>query len=379
MKRVGFLGAYSIDNAGDALIGLATRQAIRARVPDLDARTYAPAFPQPFWGHDFSRARGIDGEIVPVPAGEEMDWARDLDALIVGGGGIVNLDPSFRPFLLGRPERWDPALPAAWNAVCSQNTAWYAGGFEAAYQAVRRCCEALRYVSVRNRTTVTFLRRCGYAGPVELVPDPTFALALPDGADAAVDALLAEHGVADAPARIGVSIGNAIADPRAADFFRDLFASLERLGRAGATLVLFPFGHLRGDLECLELAAARLPGATVVRRRLSAPEAWRLVGRMSFTVVTRYHAMLAALTQEVPFVVLDEYLSDDVASSKIRELIAEHGLEPLYLCPFLSRRPSWKLEDLFHARAAISFATTLAGARQRLARHYDEMIAALDL
>ena len=57
-------------------------------------------------------------------------------------------------------------------------------------------------------------------------------------------------------------------------------------------------------------AAVHLPGAVVIRRRLRALELWRLIGKMSFVIATRYHAMLAAFAQDVPFVVIDEYLSD---------------------------------------------------------------------
>ena len=44
-----------------------------------------------------------------------------LDALVIGGGGLVSSSPSFRPFLLGNPEDWPASVPAAWSGVCSQN------------------------------------------------------------------------------------------------------------------------------------------------------------------------------------------------------------------------------------------------------------------
>src|SRR5437868_13044272 len=125
MKRIGFLGAFSIDNAGDAIVGYAGRQALRELVPDAHQITFAPAFPHSFWGHAWDRDRGIDTEIVSVPAGASMEWAHDLDALVIGGGGILNLDPAFRPFLLGKPEDWGVTRAAAWNGLCSQNQPWY--------------------------------------------------------------------------------------------------------------------------------------------------------------------------------------------------------------------------------------------------------------
>lgn len=373
MKRLGFLGAFSIDNPGDALVGYAGRQALRALVPDAEQVTFAPAFPHPFWGHATDRARGIDTELVAVPASTDMSFARDVDALIIGGGGIINLDPAFRPFLLGDPERYD-GPPAAWNGVCSQNQPYYAAEHAATYEAVRRCCERLRRVAVRNRTTATFVRRCGYEGPLHVIPDPTLLLDVPAGVEGAVDALLDELGVDRGRPTAGVSLGPALLDERTRRFFGELFVALRRLP---AQLVVFPFGPVHGDDQLVDAVAAELPGARAVRRRLAPLEVWRLVGRMSFYVGCRFHAVLAAFAQDVPFVVLDEYLSDQMASSKTREFIADTGLEPHYLCPFLPGSPAWKVENLFAARAAVSFARRREELRARLRAHYAELVAAL--
>ena len=382
MTRIGFLGAYSIDNAGDAIVGYAGRQALARLVPDAEQVVYAPAFPHAFWHHGWDKDRGIDREIVAVPADDSIAWAEGLDALVIGGGGIINLDPSFRPFLLGRPERWPVSRAAAWNAVCSQNQPWYAGAEHDAYEAVRECCERLRYVSVRNRTTLTFVRRCGFAGPVHLVPDPAFALELPAEVEPRVDELIASLGLASDRVPIGISIGPSIRDPRTAAFFDALFATLEQLGRdpmLRLQFVVFPFSHLQGDDTVVAGVAARLPGAVIVRERLAPLLLWRLIGRMAMYVGCRYHAMLAAIAQDVPFLVLDEYLSDAVASSKTRELVVDLGLEPHYLCPYLPASPAWKVEEIIRARDRVTFANRVTELRAQLAAHYARMIAALGM
>jgi hypothetical protein len=382
MKRIGFLGAVSLDNAGDAIVGYAGRQALRALVPDAEQVVFSPAFPHEFWHHAWDRDRGIDTEIVSVPADDTMAWAADLDALVIGGGGIVNLDPSFRPFLLGRPERWSAAQPAAWNGVGSQNQPWYAGAHRDGYEAVRQCCEQLRYVGVRNRTTLSFVRRCGFEGEVHVIPDPALGLEIPADVDARVDRAFAELGVDPARLLIGVSIGPSIKDPRTQPFFRALLATLAALHGDPALriqFVVFPFSHMQGDDEIVDTVAGELPGAVVVRRRLAPLELWRLIGRMGVYIGCRYHAMLAAFAQNVPFVVLDEYLSDTIASSKTREFIADLGLEPHYLCPYLPSSPAWKLEELVRARTSVSFAGRLAELRGRIRAHYTRMIAALGL
>jgi hypothetical protein len=382
LKRIGFLGAFSIDNAGDAIVGYAGRQAVRALVPDAEQFVYAPAFPHEFWHHAWDRDRGIDAEITPVPADDTMDWARDLDALVIGGGGIINFDPSFRPFLLGRPERWDRSRAAAWNAVCSQNQPWYAGARSESHDAVRTCCEKLRYVAVRNRTTLTFVRRCGFEGEVHVVPDPALAMVVPPGVDERVDDILRELGVTGDRLLVGISVGPSITDARTTQFFRELFAALAALQRNSAArlqFIVFPFSHLQDDDQITEAVAKNLTDALVVRRRLGPLELWRLIGQMDVYLGSRYHAMLAAFAQNVPFLVLDEYLSDTMGSSKTREFIADLGLEPHYLCPYLPTSPAWKVDLVFGARARISFIKRLAEMRTRIGAHYARMVTALGL
>lgn len=387
MKRVGFLGAYSIDNAGDVLVGYATRQAVRALAPDCPQTVYAPDFPQAFWRHGWDRGRGIDTEITKVPASAQAGWARELDALIIGGGGIVSIDPSFRPFLLGEPGAFPGGVRAAWNGVCSQNQPTYLAGCADDYQVVRACCERLQYVSVRNRSTLRFVRGCGFAGEVHVVPDPALLLDAEQhpehGSDeAAITALLRDSGVEPTGLLIGVSVGEALRDGRAAAFYQDLFAALGRLRAQRAEpceILFFPFGAVYDEAELQAEAARCVPGARVLARALDPLGLWRLIRRLGVYVCTRYHAMLAAFVQNVPFLVLDQYLSDAVATSKIREFVADGGLEAFYLCPFLSLRPAWKLEGLFYGRAEVSFRPGIADCQRRLREHYRRMLTRLAL
>ena len=387
MKRIGFLGAYSIDNAGDILVGYATRQAVNALLPGCAQEVYAPDFPEAFWRHGWDRARGIDAEITPVPPSGEVAWALRLDALIIGGGGIVSTEPSFRPFLLGEPGQFPSDVRAAWNGVCSQNQPTYLAGCERDYQVVRACCERLNYVSVRNRSTLRFLRGCGFAGEVNVIPDPALLLDAehhPEhGSDqAAIDTLLRDSGVDPTRLLIGVSVGEALRDGRAAAFYDELFAALGRLraeSEVPCEVLFFPFGAVYGEAELQAEAARRVPGARVLARPLDPLGLWRLIGRLGVHVCTRYHAMLSAFAQNVPFLVLDQYLSDAVATSKIREFIADGGLEAFYLCPFLSLRPAWKLDGLFYGRAQVSFRPGIADCQRRLREHYRQMLTKLGL
>lgn len=382
MKRIGLLSASSIDNAGDVLVGYAARQALRAALPGCEVQAFAPVLPHAFWGHEFSRARGLDGDITPVPPSGPLDWADGLDALVVGGGGLILSEAGFAPFLLGDPARWDGRVPAAWNGLCSQNTPSHLAGLAPHYAAVRACCERLRYVSVRNATTERFLRRCGYAGPIHVVPDPALLLDVPADPRELHLAALAACGIDPARRRplIGVSVGGAVTDPHAAGFFAELLPAIDAAARElGADVVLFPFGQVYGDAAYQLRAAAAIPSARVLRTPLDALGLWRLIGHLDVYVCTRLHAMLAAFAQDVPFLVLDEYLSDEIASSKIREFVVDGGLEPLYLCPSLSRHPAAKLRALLHGRADVSFASGVALLRERLQAHYRDMIAALGL
>jgi hypothetical protein len=108
---------------------------------------------------------------------------------------------------------------------------------------------------------------------------------------------------------------------------------------------------------------------------------WRTIGALDLYVCTRYHAMLAAFAQDVPFLVMDEYLTDATASSKIREFVADTELEGLYLAPCLSMQPAAKLDNALSIVGddAFTFGARLAAMRERLREHYDAMIEALGL
>ena len=374
VARVGFLGSYSIDNTGDVVIGAATRAAVRARVA-CDEVVLAPALPQALWRHDWSAARGLGVPIRPVAPGGDVHFADDLDALVIGGGGIVMPIPGFEPFLLGDPAAWGE-VPAAWNAVGSQSTPWFAPELAGFYARVRGACARLRLVSVRNRTTETFLRRCGWDGPIEVVPDPAIGFAAPP--DPAVDAALASLGLAGGRPLVGLSLGTSLLAARAAAFYDPLLAELERLAGAGEVeVVVFPFGGIYGDAEVARRAAARVPHARLLEVALGPVATWQLVGRLDLCVCARLHAAIAAYAQEVPFLVCDEYFSDQTASSKIRELVVERGLEPAYLCPFAGERPAWRLA-LALADPVVR-PDALAADRAALDRHFDRLVAALGL
>jgi hypothetical protein len=360
MPRVGFLGAYSIDNTGDVVVGLATRQQLRARV-DLDEVVLSIDLPHSLWRHDWSGIRRVD------PADREGRFADDLDALVIGGGGILMPLPGFDAFLArGR-------APSAWNGVCSQSTPWFDRTLAPFYAEVKAACERLRYVSVRNTTTARLVRHCGWEGPLEIVPDASLAFEAPP--DAAVARELAR--ATDRPL-VGLSVGNSLLDGRAARFYAELLGELEKLAAAGAIeLVVFPFGRIYGDVELARRAASAMPHARVVGTALDPTQTWQLVGKLDLCVCARLHAALGAYAQNVPFLVLDEYLSDTTGTSKIRDFIVDRELEASYLCPFVGARPGARVNLALAERKPAT--ASLAADRAALARHFDRMTEALGL
>ena len=379
---IGFLGAYSIDNAGDAIVGYASRRAVLDLVPNVEYQVLAPALPHAFWAHGWDRERGAGEPIRAVPASDDCAWAADFDAVIIGGGGVINLDPSFAPFRLGDPARWPARCAAAWNGVGSLNQPWYLSAHQADYARVRACCERLAYTSVRNRTTLRFVRECGFAGDVEVIPDPAIALAaVPDACEREIDAVLATLALAPRRGRarplVGLSLGAAISAPIAVAFF----AALEKLLRELAgecDLLIFPFSRMQDDAAAHAALAQRL-GARTLPQPLSPLAQWALIGRLDAYVGSRFHAVIAAYTQNVPFVAIDEYLRDTIASSKIRELLVDRGLEVHYVCPFLPEASAWKIGALIRDRDRISYEKLVADDRRRLATHYRSMLERLQL
>ncbi len=361
MPRVGFLGAYSIDNTGDVIVGLATRQQVRARVPGCEEIVMSVELPHSLWRHEWSGIRRVD------PADREGKFADDLDAVVIGGGGILMPLPGFDAFLArGR-------APSAWNGVCSQSTPWFDPTLGAFYAEVRAACARLRYVSVRNHTTARLVRHAGWDGPLEIVPDASLAFDAPP--DPAVDRELAR--ASDKPL-VGLSVGNALLDGRAAQFYAELFSELARLvGARAIELVVMPFGRIYGDVELARRVAHAIPGARLVATALDPTQTWQLVGKLDLYICARLHAALAAYAQGVPFLVCDEYLSDTTGTSKIRDFIVDRELEPSYLCPYIATRPAARLRLALAERRPAD--EVLANDRAALARHFDRMVAALEL
>ena len=379
MTRIGFLGAFSIENAGDQLLGYAVRQVFEKRLPKAEQRLFAPELRGAFWRHAWDDARGLGAPITRVPI-DGTSWTKGLDAVVIGGGAILRLEPEFRPFVLGDPRRWSRDVPAAWNALGAEATPAYLAAHRADYDRVAQCCEKLAYASVRNELTARFVRRCGYRGDLHVVPDPTLLLETPD--DDFAERTLRASGVDTSAYVLGLSVGTSLRDARAQHFHQELFSTLAKLVAKGTLeVVLFPFGEVYGDSELARMAHSAIPGSKLLDANLSALERWRLVGGLDFYLCARWHAMLAAFAQDVPFLVMDEYLSDATASSKIREFVADTDLEELYLAPLVSMRPALKLDNAFSIVGAedYSFAPRLSAMRERLRRHYDALIAALHL
>ncbi|MCE9573428.1 MAG: polysaccharide pyruvyl transferase family protein [Deltaproteobacteria bacterium] len=366
MPRIGFLGAFSIDNAGDALVGLATRQQVLARIA-AEPIVLAPTPRARHYRVDTSEARGLGLPIRAIAPGGPPTWSADLDALVIGGGGILSLDDDFAAVV-----EWG-GVPAAWNSLCAQNAPWYLPACADRYRAIRDACARLAFLSVRNRSTARFLRGCGVTEPIALAPDPAIALALPSPVDGA--ALLAEAGLGARPV-VGISVGGAIRDPRAAACFDQLLPALDALD---ADLLLFPFGNIYGDDDHQRLAATRLRRARRFPRPLGPLELWALIGALDLHVATRLHGLIAAYAQATPVVVLDEYLSDLTGTSKIREFVVERELEDRYICPYLGHHATIKLALAWDQRTADRARLAAAAALDRaaLADHFDRLVAAL--
>lgn len=365
--QLGLLGAWSIDNPGDVILHVAVRQALGERLRDARLIAFAPQFPQRFWRHDF-RGRGA-GAIRPIRPGGTVAWASPLDAVVIGGGGLIGFTPTFACFQTPGSARWPRHVRAAWNALGHQSPRSARLSPEQRRRLVA-CCERLSYLSVRSLRTAEVIERCGYRGPIAVVPDPAIGLRLP-GPDRTPSILRAAGAEAGEPL-VGISVGRAILDARCAAFFDDVAASASRLGMR--TLVL-PFGGVYGDAAAQREIVRRMPRTLVLRQPIPPLDTWRLVGALCGYVASRFHAMLAAYSQDVPFVVLDEYVSRSEQSSKILEFCADNGLAGRWTSPFGGEWPGRRLR-----RALLdggSFAAALVTKRRELARHHDALAKAL--
>jgi polysaccharide pyruvyl transferase CsaB len=347
-------GYYGFGNAGDEAILAAMLGELRALRPGLDL-VVASGDPAATAARHGVRAVPRDDLPAVIAA------IRESDLVILGGGGLFQdyWQVPAESFLTARQGGLltYAAFPVL-AALLGRPSMLYAVGVgplatEEGRALTRAAFTLCSHATVRDPASLDLLREIGLSRPVELVADPAFLLAPVEGA--ALDALLAEIGVAPGEPLTGVALRPWArgADPEVWE--GEIRKSLDlHLAETPGRLLFLPF-QPDEDLAVGRRVAAALASperALVVARPLMPAELAGLLGRCHRVLAMRFHAALLALASGVPVAGL-------AYDPKVTSLLAGAGLAALAL-PV----ERWTAEEVV---AALRRAGGEGGVRERLA------------
>ena len=182
--RVCQWGTSDANNYGDRLFPLIAREQLTARLPGLDMTCFAPI-------GNATLPPGSPPLFPLFQGGESLDrqrreyFARNFDAVIIGGGDVLRFDRSESGY--GDPEHegplrpYDAFLDFSW-AETVPNILWNAPGVPFPFEPARRMLVRLarshvRYAAVRDEVSRGHLLEAGVEEPVHVYPDSGILLA----------------------------------------------------------------------------------------------------------------------------------------------------------------------------------------------------------
>jgi polysaccharide pyruvyl transferase CsaB len=294
--RVGISGSYGGLNLGDEAILEGIVGELRRSVP-VEVTVFTRDPEDTVRRHDIEHA---------VPARElSREEVRDeivgLDALIIGGGGIL-FDNEAEVFLREALLAQELNVPVVVYAVSvgpleNRNTR----------ERLTECIERAAVVTVRERHSRQFLEHIGVRREIIVTPDPAFLLEpeLPPP-----EPLEREDPVKDHPL-IGLSVREAgVAAPDLDEgHYHQLLADAAdyMVYRYDADLVFIPMERRVLDLQQSHAVISKMAHAEramVLKREHTAGQLLSMVGQLDFAIGMRLHFLLFAALQRVPFVAL---------------------------------------------------------------------------
>jgi polysaccharide pyruvyl transferase CsaB len=292
-ERIGICGSYGGMNVGDEAILASIVGELRSRRP-LSITILSRDPEHTVADHDIDRAVAVR-ELSRARLAEEI---RDLDLLILGGGGIL-FDGEACEFVR-------PALIAEELGVPVATWAVGAGPLRCAPErrAVKRALDRARLVTVRDTASRLLLEEIGVTREIVVTADPAHLLEPePPGDD-----LFRASGIDPSSPLVGVSVRGP--GPAAPDLdlaaHELLAAAIDYLiDRFDATAVFIPMES--DDLRHSHAIASRLAGAASARfvtGDYSAAEIRGLMEHLTFAVGMRLHFLLFAGAAGVPVVTL---------------------------------------------------------------------------
>ena len=338
--RVALWNGSGLDNLGDRLIDLVTRRELTRRLPNAECETFTP------WPGLYCNKR--------LTIDRDGHWAGEdkFHAIVIGGGSLITGPPFAEPgsqyFLLGPyPEKFRDRCPIIWSSICS-NTQFLAPLRESWRHFICGAADRMTLRTVRNERTKLFLQDCGVTSTIEVVPDVAILATSPNASyfesvDRPIVAVTVgrptfpttfleymnecakadfENINSDLVQLTNRNEGEKFSDDVYADQVSEILRPLSRWFQ----LMIIGFGAMYGDHISAARVAARLPEARhVVLRDPSGTDAIQLFRSANCIVASRLHACVLAIATGTPFVAIDHYYEDLVATSKIAEFLQQAG------------------------------------------------------
>ncbi|HEX7054287.1 MAG TPA: polysaccharide pyruvyl transferase family protein [Burkholderiales bacterium] len=309
--RIGISGSYGGMNLGDEAILEGILGELRSSVR-CEVTVFSKNPPDTLARHPVERSinpRALTRkEITPA--------IRELDLLVLGGGGILydgEAEAYLREVLIAR----EVGIPVFVYAISAGPLARRESRL-----AVRDALggDAIT-ITVRDRQGLRLLEDVGVAGEIQLAADPAFLL---EPQALSEEALKAE-GVSLEGHVVGFSVrepGPAAPDIDPEQYYALLANAADfMIERFGAEVVFVPMEKFDVQHSHAVVAHMRFPEhAEILRRRYSSRQILDLMGRFDFAVGMRLHFLIFAALRGTPFAALPY-------ASKVSGLLEDLGLD----------------------------------------------------
>ncbi len=311
--RIVLSGYYGFDNAGDEALLAAITSSIHQYAPEAEF-TVLSGSPQK------------TAELHQVPAVYYMNpfaviqTLRNCDLLISGGGSIFQDVTSVRSltYYIGIV-----ALARLFN----RPVIFYAQGVGPINRRIskflmRRIANRVNFISLRDETSMEFLRSIGVSRPpMKVTADPVFALQARPAEQAAMEDTIRRFNPQNRPC-IGVSLRSW----KPLDGYQPLLAAqLDDLSRQGYQIVFVPLAFPE-DIPACETVASLMqqPSFIVKDRLLTSGEHLALISHFHLMIGMRLHALVFSARCGVPFAGISY-------DPKVEAFLSIFGQKPLAL------------------------------------------------
>ncbi|MFD1545051.1 polysaccharide pyruvyl transferase family protein [Nonomuraea guangzhouensis] len=289
--RIGISGSYGGMNLGDEAILQAILAQLRASlVAEITVFSHNPS--DTLARHRVEHA--ISARLLPKKEARQV--VKELDLLILGGGGIL-YDGGAEAYLREVFLAHELGVPVFIYAVS-------AGPLRtpSAMQAVRDALNHCAVITVRDRLGYRLLEDVGVQNEIHLTADPAFLL---EPEEMPIDALVAE-GVQQERNLVGFSVrepGPAAPDIDPEDYYALLANAADYVvERYDAEVVFVPME--KTDVQHSHAVVAHMQNAEsaeILRRRYSPGQVLDLMRRFEFAVGMRLHFLIFAALQGTAF------------------------------------------------------------------------------